>query len=285
LTRNPVRSSPPPTPPKSTRYIANPPTDKLIGHCIENFNISGDMESLAKCKGDLSKVADMRGKILDDSRNTLRALARKMDIAKQSMEASVSAASKKEHGAKMIQLDREKFSLAKNINELESSSHHLESQLARLKEELEQVDGEDAMANAMMEAEDGTLYVVLYGVILVSFNGSGNRLKLKVYRSLGIDIQEDGAGGYNKAVIRKFPGSLRSVVVTNSMFYRELGKGRRTRCQYREEVLAILLCQLFLEYHVSSASRSLFFHSFCYLGTVFVCHLVRQPELMCMVSL
>lgn len=227
----------------------------------------------------------MRGKILDDSRNTLRALARKMDIAKQSMEASVSAASKKEHGAKMIQLDREKFSLAKNINELESSSHHLESQLARLKEELEQVDGEDAMANAMMEAEDGTLYVVLYGVILVSFNGSGNRLKLKVYRSLGIDIQEDGAGGYNKAVIRKFPGSLRSVVVTNSMFYRELGKGRRTRCQYREEVLAILLCQLFLEYHVSSASRSLFFHSFCYLGTVFVCHLVRQPELMCMVSL
>ncbi|KAH0612633.1 uncharacterized protein H6S33_009013 [Morchella sextelata] len=157
---------------------------KLIGHCIENFNISGDMESLAKCKGDLSKVADMRGKILDDSRNTLRALARKMDIAKQSMEASVAAASKKEHGAKMIQLDREKFSLAKNINELESSSHHLESQLARLKEELEQVDGEDAMANAMMEAEDGTL------------------LKLKVYRSLGIDIQEDGAGGYNKAVIR-----------------------------------------------------------------------------------
>ncbi|KAH8155342.1 uncharacterized protein LAJ45_00352 [Morchella importuna] len=156
----------------------------LISHCIENFNISGDMECLAKCKSDLSKVADKRGKILDDSRNTLRALARKMDIAKQSMEASVAAASKKEHGAKMIKLDREKFSLAKNINELESSSHHLESQLARLKEELEQVDGEDAMANAMMEAEDGTL------------------LKLKVYRSLGIDIQEDGAGGYNKAVIR-----------------------------------------------------------------------------------
>lgn len=27
-------------------------------------------------------------------------------------------------------------------------------------------------------------------------------LKLKVYRSLGIDIETDGAGNYNKAVIR-----------------------------------------------------------------------------------
>lgn len=36
----------------------------------------------------------------------------------------------------------------------------------------------------------------------------GDRLKLKVYRSLGIDIQEDGAGGYNKAVIRKVPWFL-----------------------------------------------------------------------------
>lgn len=53
LDENPVRSPPPPTPPKSTRYIADPPTDSLISHCIENFNISGDMECLAKCKSDL----------------------------------------------------------------------------------------------------------------------------------------------------------------------------------------------------------------------------------------
>ena len=29
-----------------------------------------------------------------------------------------------------------------------------------------------------------------------------NRLKLKVYRSLGIDVEADNAGTYNKAVIR-----------------------------------------------------------------------------------
>lgn len=129
-----------------------------------------------------------------------------MDISKQSAESSIAAASKKEHGANMLRLDREKFSLAKNINELESSSHHLEGQLARLKEELEQVDGEDAMQTAMMEAEDGTLYETLSDAKVsgeISTDGCGRRLKLKVYRSLGIDIQEDGAGGYNKAVIRK----------------------------------------------------------------------------------
>lgn len=143
------------------------------------------MQSLSRINESLSSIADMRTKTLDDSRNLLRALSRRMEIAKQSMEASVVAAAKAEHGQNMLRLDREKFSLAKNINELESSSHHLEGQLARLKEELESVDGEDAMQTAMMEAEDGTL------------------LKLKVFRSLGIEIQEDGAGGYNKAVIRK----------------------------------------------------------------------------------
>lgn len=143
------------------------------------------MQSLSRISETLAAITATRAKILDDSRNVLRALSRKMEVSKQSMEATIAAASKREHGQNMLRLDREKFSLAKNINELESSSHHLEGQLARLKEELESVDGEDAMQTAMMEAEDGTL------------------LKLKVYRSLGIEIQEDGAGGYNKAVIRK----------------------------------------------------------------------------------
>ena len=112
-----------------------------------------------------------------------------MEISKQSMEATASTAGRKEHGANMLRLDREKFALAKGINELESSAHGLEGQLARLKEELEQVDGEDPIQSALVEAGDGTL------------------LKLKVYRSLGIELQEDGAAGYSKAVIRGFPFS------------------------------------------------------------------------------
>lgn len=179
---------PPSTPPHPQVTLGAPPLtsspDKLIHEVLSNFNISSDVQSLSRINETLFTIAETRTKTLDESRNLLRALSRRMEIAKQSMEASVLAAAKAEHGQNMLLLDREKFSLAKNINELESSSHHLEGQLARLKEELES-DGEDAIQTAMMEAEDGTL------------------LKLKVYRSLGIEIQEDGAGGYNKAVIRK----------------------------------------------------------------------------------
>jgi len=60
----------------------------------------------------------------------------------------------------MIKLDREKFSLAKNINELESGSHALESTLARLKEELENIDNEDEGIKDNENADDATLYTL-----------------------------------------------------------------------------------------------------------------------------
>ena len=36
----------------------------------------------------------------------------------------------------------------------------------------------------------------------ITANKEKNRLKLKIYRSLGIDVEPDNAGKYNKAVIR-----------------------------------------------------------------------------------
>lgn len=36
----------------------------------------------------------------------------------------------------------------------------------------------------------------------MSSRRSSCRLKLKIYRTLGIDVEADGAGNYNKAVIR-----------------------------------------------------------------------------------
>jgi len=169
------------------------------------------MHSVTRINETLTRITSEREKTLDDSRTTLRALSRKMEISKQSMEATASTAGRKEHGANMLRLDREKFALAKGINELESSAHGLEGQLARLKEELEQVDGEDPMQSALVEAGDGTL------------------LKLKVYRSLGIDLQEDGAAGYSKAVIRGVsfsPCPNGMVLIALSFYiYRKLFKG------------------------------------------------------------
>jgi kinetochore protein Spc24 len=64
----------------------------------------------------------------------------------------------------MLNLDREKFSLAKNINELESGSHALETTLARLKEELENVAVDEESNKENENADDATLYLLLPGV-------------------------------------------------------------------------------------------------------------------------
>lgn len=58
----------------------------------------------------------------------------------------------------MLNLDREKFALAKNINELESGSHALETTLARLKEELENVGNEEETNKENENTDDATMY-------------------------------------------------------------------------------------------------------------------------------
>ena len=58
----------------------------------------------------------------------------------------------------MLNLDREKFSLAKNINELESGSHALETTLARLKDELDNVAVEEDSNKENDNTDDATLY-------------------------------------------------------------------------------------------------------------------------------
>ncbi|KAI5779237.1 Spc24 subunit of Ndc80-domain-containing protein [Geopyxis carbonaria] len=157
---------------------------KLLAALAANFDITSDTRAVARINDELATLRAARAKQADELRSHLRLLTRKADVAEQSVASSEAALRARNHGANMVALDREKFALAKSVNEIESNTHALEGQLARLREELEEVDAEDPEERAVLESEDGTL------------------LKLKVYRSLGIDVQEDGAGGYNKAVIR-----------------------------------------------------------------------------------
>ena len=86
------------------------------------------------------------------------ALSRKLELSKSTLGSSVNSPSRQTHATSMLSLDREKFSLAKNINELESGSHALETTLARLKEELENVGTEEDL-NKEEIADDATMFV------------------------------------------------------------------------------------------------------------------------------
>lgn len=85
-------------------------------------------------------------------------------MSKSTLDSSANSPSRQQHATSMLNLDREKFSLAKNINELESGSHALETTLARLKEELENVAVDEESNKENENADDATLYLLSPGV-------------------------------------------------------------------------------------------------------------------------
>ncbi len=122
-----------------------------------------------------------------------------------------------DHASQIVELDTQKFRIAKAASDLEIEGERLEQELkglrGRLQElELQGVEG-DEQARASREVDDPTMWVCsppLYSItegIEMKIQTVANtllfrRLKLKVYRSLGIDVEADDAGNYNRAVIR-----------------------------------------------------------------------------------
>ncbi|KAF1952320.1 kinetochore-Ndc80 subunit Spc24 [Byssothecium circinans] len=90
------------------------------------------------------------------------------------------------HAAEILRLDTEKFKTAKQASDLEMEGERLEAELARLGGVLGELETEGVEGGERERgAEDATV------------------LKLKVYRTLGIDVEADSTTGqYNKAVIR-----------------------------------------------------------------------------------
>lgn len=136
------------------------------------FQINSDLQAISRIEDSLSQISKVRDKHIEESRAILRgrtiiheirangvALSRKLELSKSTLDSSANSPSRANHAGEMIKLDREKFSLAKNINELESGSHALESTLERLKEELENIDDEEGENKENENTDDATLYV------------------------------------------------------------------------------------------------------------------------------
>ncbi|TGZ84725.1 Spc24-domain-containing protein [Ascodesmis nigricans] len=156
---------------------------ELLASLVDNFDIRADTRSLTRITDNLTQLRTTREKIVIDQRNVLRLLSRKAEVAESSLQSSLSAAKERKHSEKMLTAEREKFNLAKAVNELESTTHALEGQLARLRKELEGIEAVDVLKEEV-EGDDGIT------------------LKLRLYRSLGIELEEDEAGVWTKAVVR-----------------------------------------------------------------------------------
>lgn len=127
--------------------------------------------------------------------NALRKLSRQLSAMRSQHQELVSAHSAAGHASEMARLDTQKFRTAKAASDLEMETERLSGQLAdmaaRLQElELQGVEGAPAAGAAGDEGGGG----LVEDEVL---------LRLKVYRSLGIDVERDAREGeFTRAVVR-----------------------------------------------------------------------------------
>ncbi|KAB8076627.1 putative kinetochore protein spc24 [Aspergillus leporis] len=160
----------------------------LIHHTIGNFNIQPDKQAVTRINDSLSTLQQSRELRMRDAESALRKLSRHLNSLNAQHEEAISAHDSGKHAADMVELDTKKFRIAKAATELEIESERLESELEMLKERLADLEAQglegDEATRREREADDATI------------------LRLKIYRSLGVDIEADDAGNFNKAVIR-----------------------------------------------------------------------------------
>lgn len=96
-----------------------------------------------------------------------------------------------EHANSIAQLDSQKFRIAKAASDLEMDTERLASQAADLQARLTELELQGVEGSA--PGEDGAGSSVEDEVLL----------RLKVYRSLGIEVERDGKEGeFSRAVVR-----------------------------------------------------------------------------------
>ncbi|PLB40163.1 kinetochore Spc24 family protein [Aspergillus candidus] len=182
----------------------NPAT--LIHHTIGNFNIHPDKQAVTRINDSLSTLQQSRDLRMREAESAMRKLSRNLHSRLTQHEEAVSAHDSGKHAAEMVELDTKKFRIAKAATELEIESERLESELEVLKERLADLEAQglegDEMTRREREMDDSTI------------------LRLKIFRSLGIDIEPDEAGNFNRAVIRNSRKGDVHVVNIDSKFSR-----------------------------------------------------------------
>ncbi|ROW16685.1 hypothetical protein VPNG_01743 [Cytospora leucostoma] len=168
----------------------------LIHHTITNFSVHPDKAAVARVNDSISTLQQARDLRTKEAENALRKLSRQLSAMQAQHQELVSARSAAEHASEISRLDTQKFRTAKAASDLEMETERLSGQLAdmaaRLQElELQGVEGGGHGGGGGGGEEAGGL---VEDEVL---------LRLKVYRSLGIDVERDAREGeFTRAVVR-----------------------------------------------------------------------------------
>ncbi|KAF2684063.1 kinetochore protein-like protein spc24 [Lentithecium fluviatile CBS 122367] len=159
----------------------------LIAQCTTHFKLDSDRASLLRISDSLSTLSTFRQQHLSSLQSTLGRLNRTHQTLSSNHAHTLSQHNPTTHAAEILKLDTEKFKIAKQASDLEMEGERLEGELGRLGGMLGELESEGVEGGEREKGpeEDATI------------------LKLKIYRTLGIDVEADATTGqYNKAVIR-----------------------------------------------------------------------------------
>ncbi|GAB7356809.1 hypothetical protein MBLNU459_g7693t1 [Dothideomycetes sp. NU459] len=165
----------------------------LIRQTTANFHTASDLSSIARISSSLSTLRSARSLRLASQSGALSQLSRRLHHTSAAHEADLHRHDAAQHATEILALDTEKFRVAKAASELEIEGERLGGELRGLRGVLARLEeggdeggaGEAARTPAQRRAEDEIV------------------LKLRVYRSLGIDAEMDPrTGEFGRAVVR-----------------------------------------------------------------------------------
>ncbi|KAH6629457.1 Spc24 subunit of Ndc80-domain-containing protein [Boeremia exigua] len=159
----------------------------LISQCTSHFKIANDTASLLRISDSLSTLSQFRSQHLQALQASRAQLSRTHQTLSANHNHTLSQHNPTNHAAEILRLDTEKFKIAKQASDLEIEGERLQRERERLGGVAADLEAEGVEGGEREKAdnEDATI------------------LKLKLYRTLGIDVEADATTGqYNKAVIR-----------------------------------------------------------------------------------
>jgi kinetochore protein Spc24 len=137
---------------------------QLIHHTIGNFNIHPDKLAVTRINESLATMQHSRELRMREAESALRKLSRNLKALETRNEETVASHDPAKHAAQIIELDTQKFRIAKAASELEIESERLEGELEMLKERLAELEAQglegDETVRREREADDATMYVV-----------------------------------------------------------------------------------------------------------------------------
>ncbi|KAH6895242.1 kinetochore protein spc24 [Thelonectria olida] len=161
----------------------------LIHHTINNFNIQPDKLAVARVQESLSTLKQARDLRIADAENSLRKLSRQLSTQTSRHDDLVEAHASADHASNIARLDTVKFRTAKAASDAENEAERLAQQAADLAARLQELELQGVEGDAAARRRDPVDDEVL--------------LRLKVYRSLGIDLERDEKDGeWTKAIVR-----------------------------------------------------------------------------------